>query len=84
MVNLDSESREAKSIIRRAKEEPARKAGGEFADSRINIHARLRVRQADYCGVMFSLNKAIFDAFKVNDAGIPFPQRDARLFRDKA
>jgi len=56
----------------------------EFADSSINIHARLRVSQADYYEVMFSLNKAIFDAFKANDVEIPFPQRDVHLFQHKA
>ncbi|MGE5279175.1 MAG: mechanosensitive ion channel family protein [Deltaproteobacteria bacterium] len=56
----------------------------EFADSSINLHARLRVRQADYYDVMFSLNKAIFDAFKANDVEIPFPQRDVHLFPHKA
>ena len=55
----------------------------EFADSSINIHARLRVRQADYYDVMFSLNKAIFDAFKVHGVEIPFPQRDVHLFEHK-
>jgi len=55
----------------------------EFADSSVNIRARLRVKQADYYNVMFSLNKAIFDAFKANDVEIPFPQRDVHLFQHK-
>ncbi len=55
----------------------------EFADSSVNIHARLRVKQADYYDTMFSLNKAIFDGFKASGVEIPFPQRDVHLFQHK-
>jgi len=55
----------------------------EFADSSVNIHARLRVKQADYYDTLFSLNKAIFDAFKANGVEIPFPQRDVHFFQHK-
>lgn len=55
----------------------------EFADSSINIYARVWCKQDDYWDVMFSINKKIFDEFKANDIEIPFPQRDVHLYNEK-
>ncbi len=55
----------------------------QFADSSVNIYARLWCRQDDYWDTMFTVNKNIFDAFKRAGVEIPFPRRDVRLFREK-
>ncbi len=55
----------------------------EFADSSVNIYARLWCRQDDYWNLLFDVNKKIFDKFKRNGIEIPFPQRDVHLFEEK-
>lgn len=55
----------------------------EFADSSINIYARLWCKQEEYWDVLFSVNKEIFDAFAKNGIEIPFPQHDVHLIQEK-
>lgn len=55
----------------------------EFADSSINLEARVCCRQADYWDVLFSVNKKILDEFNKNGITIPFPQRDVHLYQQK-
>ncbi len=55
----------------------------QFAESSVNIYARLWCRQDDYWETMFAVNKNIFDAFKREAIEIPFPQRDVRILQAK-
>lgn len=55
----------------------------EFADSSVNIYARVWCKQDDYWNLMFDLNKNIFDEFGKNRIEIPYPQRDVHLFKEK-
>jgi len=60
--------------------DPIPKVGvSEFADSSINIYARIRVKQKDYWDVMFEVNKKINNEFKRAGITIPFPQRDVHI-----
>ena len=60
--------------------QPQPKIGiSEFADSSINIYARLWCKQADYYDVLFSVNRKIFAEFNSNGVNIPFPQRDVHI-----
>jgi small conductance mechanosensitive channel len=55
----------------------------EFADSSVNIFARLQVKQNDYWDILFDINrkiKAVFDKEKII---IPFPQRDIHIYEEK-
>ena len=54
-----------------------------FADSSINIYARVWCKQDNYWDAMFSLNKKIVDAFGKNGIAIPFPQRDVHIIERK-
>lgn len=54
----------------------------QFADSSINLYARIWCKQNDYWQLMFDLNKAIWDAFKKNSIDIPFPQRDVHIYKE--
>ena len=54
-----------------------------FADSSVNILARLWCKQDDYLDVMFEVNQAIFKQFKANGIEIPFPQRDVHLYKEE-
>ncbi len=56
----------------------------EFADSCINLYARVWCKQADYWDVLFSVNKAILEEFNNNRISIPFPQRDVHLFKESS
>lgn len=70
---------------KRVSEKPTPKIGiSEFADSSINIYARLWCRQSDYWDVMFDVNKNIHDGFNKNNVTIPFPQRDIHIFEEKS
>jgi len=65
----------------RITKKPAPKVGiSEFADSSINIYARLWCRQAHYWDVMFDINRRINEEFKKHDITIPFPQRDVHVY----
>jgi len=55
----------------------------EFADSSVNIMARMWCRQDDYWNVMFDINKKVFDTFNKEGIEIPFPQRDVHLFKEE-
>ena len=64
----------------RVTNQPQPKIGiSEFADSSINIYARLWCKQADYYDVLFSVNRKIFAEFNANGINIPFPQRDVHI-----
>jgi small conductance mechanosensitive channel len=64
----------------RIAQQPEAKVGiSEFADSSINIYARIWCRQSDYWDVMFDTHKKIFDEFNKNGITIPFPQRDIHI-----
>jgi small conductance mechanosensitive channel len=68
----------------RISQTPPPKIGiSQFADSAINIYARLWCKQADYWEVMFAVNKAILEAFRKNNINIPFPQRDVHMIEPK-
>lgn len=51
----------------------------EFADSSINIYARVWCRQSDYWDVRFDINRAICESFRKGGVEIPFPQRDVHM-----
>lgn len=51
----------------------------EFADSSVNLMARVWCRQDDYYDLLFGLNRQIFKAFKERGIEIPFPQRDVHI-----
>ena len=53
----------------------------EFADSSINIAYRYWVTTADFHKSQFEANLAVYKAFKAANIGIPFPQRDIRLYK---
>jgi len=72
--------KEAVASDKRVVSRPAPKIGiSEFADSSVNIYARLWCAQADYWDLKFDTNKRIFDLFKANSIVIPFPRRDVRI-----
>lgn len=52
---------------------------GEMADSSINITTRAWVKTADYWGVYFDINQAIYATFNEKNIEIPFPQMDVQL-----
>ncbi len=54
----------------------------QFADSSVNIYARLWCKQDDYWETLFSVNKNIFDAFKREGIEIPFPRRDVHVIEE--
>lgn len=54
----------------------------EFADSSVNIYARLWCRQDDYLDVIFAVNDGIFREFNKQGIEIPFPQRDVHLIKE--
>lgn len=63
---------------------PEPKVGiSEFADSSINIYARLWCKQSDYWDAMFGINKKIHDEFGKQNIAIPFPQRDVHIYNEK-
>jgi len=72
--------KEVASQDKRVTPKPEPKIGiSEFADSSINIYARLWCKQADYWDVMFNINKAVLEAFRKGGVTIPFPQRDVHI-----
>ena len=68
----------------RVSQKPEPKVGiSEFADSSINIYARLWCKQEDYWDTMFNINKSIHAEFNKNNIVIPFPQRDVHIKEGK-
>jgi small conductance mechanosensitive channel len=55
----------------------------QFADSSINIYARVWCKQDDYWDVMFEINRRIYEEFKRRGIEIPFPQREVHVFQEK-
>jgi small conductance mechanosensitive channel len=53
----------------------------KFADSSINIGYRYWVGTAHFHKIQFKANMAVYKAFKEANIGIPFPQRDVRLYK---
>ena len=91
-ISYNSDTTKAIDVVRdiikkdkRVSGKPAPKIGiSEFADSSINIYARLWCKQQDYWDVMFDINKNIHDGFNKNNVTIPFPQRDIHIFEEKS
>ena len=54
----------------------------EFADSSINIAYRYWVGAAHFHKIQYKANMAVYKAFKEANIGIPFPQRDVRLYKE--
>jgi len=89
-VSYGSDLEKAISLIKevitkdkRISAKPMPKVGiSEFADSSINIYARMWCKQADYWEAMFDINKKVFDEFGKNNITIPFPQRDVHLYKE--
>ena len=85
--NMDKAISAVKDVVLRDKrisQTPEPKVGiSEFADSSINIYARLWCKQADYWDVMFDINKNIHDEFQKQNITIPFPQRDVHIYEEK-
>ncbi len=55
----------------------------EFAESSVNLYARIWCKQADYWDVLFDLNKKILAEFNRQQIEIPFPQRDVHMIEGK-
>jgi len=51
----------------------------ELADSSVNIVVRAWVNSADYWGVFFDMNKAVYTNFEKDGLNFPFPQIDVHL-----
>jgi len=90
-VSYDADVDKATEIVvaiakndKRISDKPEPKVGiSEFADSSVNIYARLWCKQAQYWNTLFDINKKIFAEFKKANIVIPFPQRDVHLYEEK-
>ncbi|MBN1926309.1 MAG: mechanosensitive ion channel [Prolixibacteraceae bacterium] len=51
----------------------------ELADSSVNLAVRVWVNSADYWGVFFSMNEAVFIEFNKEGISIPYPQMDVHI-----
>lgn len=69
---MDSDSRVLK-------DQPAKIAVNEFADSSVNFVFRTWVRNSDYWDYFFDTNEAVKRKFDEMGLSIPFPQRDVHL-----
>jgi len=86
-VAYDSDVQKAISIIeevvkkdKRTNSKKVPKIGiSEFADSSINIYARIWCKQDAYWDVMFDINRKVLEEFGKNKIEIPFPQRDVHI-----
>ena len=86
-VSYDSDTAKAVNIIKNILDADSRisqkikpKIGiFEFADSSVNLYARLWCRQLEYWDVLFDLNKKILEAFNREHIVIPFPQSDIHI-----
>ncbi len=56
----------------------------EMADSSVNLAVRPWCQGDDYWTVFFDINQGIKEAFDAAGISIPFPQRDVRVFEEKA
>ena len=66
-------------------EDPAPTIGVlELADNSVNFAFRPWVNAADYWGVHFDLHAAVKTRFDEEGIGIPYPQRDVRLYQQEA
>ena len=54
----------------------------DFADSSLNIGIRFWAPTSHYFETRFRANAAIFEALKVADIDIPFPQREVRILKE--
>ena len=69
---------------KRVAQSPKAKIGiSEFADSSINIYARLWCKQSDFWDVKFDIHKKLNDQLKSAGVTIPFPQRDVHIYEEK-
>ncbi len=90
-VSYESDAAKAIEIIKKIVRSNSRVAGkpepkigiSEFADSSINIYARIWCKQADYWDLMFDINKSMRDEFQKQGIVIPFPQRDVHIYEEK-
>lgn len=57
-------------------------AVSELADSSVNFAARVWVNAADYWGVYFDTNAAVYNEFNKAGINIPFPQMDVHLHKN--
>ena len=53
----------------------------ELADSSVNLVVRAWVNSADYWGVYFDMNEAVYKAFNKEGLNIPFPQLDVHMVK---
>jgi small conductance mechanosensitive channel len=53
-----------------------------LADSSVNIVVRVWVNAADYWGVHFDMNEAVYKTFPQQGLSFPFPQMDVHLSRE--
>lgn len=53
----------------------------EFADSSVNIYVRSWCVPPQYYDTIFDINRKVFAEFNSNGIGIPFPQRDVRIYQ---
>jgi small conductance mechanosensitive channel len=56
----------------------------ELADSSVNIVVRVWVNAADYWGVYFAMNEAVYKTFDKEGLSIPFPQQDVHVYKQSA
>ena len=54
-------------------------AVSELADSSVNFAVRAWVASADYWGVYFAMNEAVYKTFAQEGLNIPFPQMDVHV-----
>ncbi|MGD1844770.1 MAG: mechanosensitive ion channel family protein [Salibacteraceae bacterium] len=57
-------------------------AVSELADSSVNFTVRAWVNSADYWGVFFDMNKAVYKTFDQEGLNIPFPQMDVHVHQN--
>lgn len=53
----------------------------ELADSSVNIVVKVWVEAADYWGVFYAMNEAVYKTFDKEGLSIPFPQKDVHLYK---
>ncbi|MGF1670477.1 MAG: mechanosensitive ion channel family protein [Balneolaceae bacterium] len=53
----------------------------ELGDSSVDFTVRAWVNAADYWGVFFRMNEAVYKTFEKEGLSIPFPQRDVHLHK---